>query len=78
MHAAINNCTNYIMAHVSFTIFRWVRSSAMKDKSGDGGAADPIGSLNVNPHVSYLYPMEEDIINDPAYIALQLDLSSNA
>jgi len=64
MHAAINNCTNYIIAHGSFTIFGWVCSSAMKDKSGDVGAADAIESLNVNPHVSYLYPTEEDIIND--------------
>lgn len=55
----------------------WVRSGTMKDKSSDGSTADTIESLTLNPHISYLYPTNEEIVKEPAFIALQLDLAGN-
>jgi len=49
----------------------------MKDKSSDGSTADTIESLTLNPHISYFYPTNEEIVKEPAFIALQLDLAGN-
>ena len=50
----------------------------MKDKSGNGSTADTIKSLTLNPHISYLYPTNKEIVKEPAFIALQLGLHGSA
>lgn len=66
---ALRAIVNYVNTHGGWTICGWFRSSV----TSETGTSEQVFSHTMGMHISYVQPSDDQVLQDPGFIALQKD-----
>jgi hypothetical protein len=68
----VSDITALINKSEGWTIIGWIRTGTVQDSSLNTTAPETLESLESRPHISYLFPSDPKITEDPKFKSLQL------